>query len=435
MGNGVFTVSKSRTTSESSTTESEAVVSICTIHVLPAKSSACAFEDVEEDVSTTLGEEHHEAANSISSLPGNDDSASCASVQSESVCGDAVDDDKDVSLLAMPKCEHSPRSRPSSAINRWRIFVEEQVMCDKREQMILWEAKEALESISKPSQQAFKKTIVDLQRQLFQAFKENDQMLVATLFENLKTVVVPESERLEGLVASCMEKYKIGKARWKFLESIHSYDDELPQRILSELGDMPNGDKLAVLLAEAEWRRPHFQEMVLALARNINRASNITEICNKYGLDQKELYLPLESGNPYDFGGTASPGTLVKVHFGPPKSSDRAEAKGVEWLLDLNRATLEFEDPYVLAVAYRMLSAQHAKTITVVQNKFLQDRFTQPPNLHLIIDLNGWKVELQLILSDFLKIKYEQHKLYEIIRANEPRSVLKPIYEIPLPNK
>merc|ERR1712224_502158 len=102
-------------------------------------------------------------------------------------------------------------------------------------------------------------------------------------------------------------------------------------------------------------------DMVLNIVANINGASDIADICRDYGLDHREFFLPLLSANPYDFGGTVRPGTLAKVHFGPPKLSERAEAKGLEWLLDLDRATIEFEDPYVLAVAYRMLSAQRKK--------------------------------------------------------------------------
>jgi len=124
------------------------------------------------------------------------------------------------------------------------------------------------------------------------------------------------------------------------------------------------------------------------------------------------------------------PGTLVRAHFGPPKSLARAADKGLEWLLDLNRVTLEFEDPYVLALAYRMLDSVHRQGITVVQNKFLQEKFVQPPSLHLIIDLGSWKVEVILILSDFLEIKHEMHKLYEILRAPDPRSILKPVYDM-----
>jgi len=199
--------------------------------------------------------------------------------------------------------------------------------------------------------------------------------------------------------------------------------------VLSGLQDIPQGEQLAILLAEAEWQQPAFIAMISDVVDSLNGSADTISICSKYGLDADVFYLPLRS-EKLQLSVDGSAGLLVRPHFGPPKSPDRAAVKGVEWLMDLNRVTLEFEDPFVLALAYHMLNAEHKQMVTAVKNKFLQEKFTQPPCVHLIIDMDGWKVEVMLILSDFLEIKHEMHKVYEILRAQDPGCILKPIYDL-----
>merc|ERR1712118_193192 len=55
----------------------------------------------------------------------------------------------------------------------------------------------------------------------------------------------------------------------------------------------------------------------------------------------------------------------------------------------------------------------------------------QPPNIHMNLAFkDGWGVEVQLTLTDFLKAKCKLHKAYEANRAEKVTEVLGPIYNL-----
>lgn len=99
-------------------------------------------------------------------------------------------------------------------------------------------------------------------------------------------------------------------------------------------------------------------------------------------------------------------------------------------LFDLLRATIEVNDPYLVAVAARLLRAVFGDAVRV-KNKFADAIDTSSnagakiviPVLHMNFDLDGHIVEVQIILSDHLTIKKEAHKYYEIARAVNGSSV------------
>ena len=97
---------------------------------------------------------------------------------------------------------------------------------------------------------------------------------------------------------------------------------------------------------------------------------------------------------------------------------------------DMNRVTLVVEDPYIMALIYSALQAKHR--VVGVKNKFKQaGGWEQPPDLHLIVDLEeGWLVEVQLLFQDILDIKKEMHRYYNIERAASPLEILGPLYKI-----
>ncbi|GMI02697.1 hypothetical protein TrLO_g6859 [Triparma laevis f. longispina] len=67
---------------------------------------------------------------------------------------------------------------------------------------------------------------------------------------------------------------------------------------------------------------------------------------------------------------------------------------------------------------------QHAPQSTNIhglKNKYLQETFKEPPNLHMNLDIkDGWLCEVQMLFRDILLIKKELHKFYDVSRADGP---------------
>ena len=139
---------------------------------------------------------------------------------------------------------------------------------------------------------------------------------------------------------------------------------------------------------------------------------------------------------------------LVKARFGPPKSYQRAlikEKQGLanvesgkhkDWngLRDLNRVTLEFEDPLMLILAFKGIMKKYK--VSGLKNKFKSIKeisYDQPPDIHMNLDFgeagSPWLVEVQLMFSSILTIKKELHKFYDIVRAESPRDIMSPLFK------
>ena len=178
----------------------------------------------------------------------------------------------------------------------------------------------------------------------------------------------------------------------------------------------------------------------------MNQASSIRDLCETYGIDSSP-YIYDKFGNTVElidpifaFGDGTASNVLVKERFGPPKGYQRALAKEEEgitksgadkWigLRDLNRVTLEFEDPLMLTLACNALMKKFK--VSGLKNKFEwihTETYDQPPDIHMNLDLGkGWLVEVQLMFASVLTIKKELHKFYDIVRAKEPTTILSPI--------
>ena len=99
---------------------------------------------------------------------------------------------------------------------------------------------------------------------------------------------------------------------------------------------------------------------------------------------------------------------VVGCRFGPPKEFARAlektkkateELKKGEvfmGLKDLNRVTFEFEDPFVMALCFECIKVSDDFTLAGLKNKYLQESYEQPPDLHMNLDMgDGWLVEVR----------------------------------------
>ena len=97
---------------------------------------------------------------------------------------------------------------------------------------------------------------------------------------------------------------------------------------------------------------------------------------------------------------------------------------GEDWkgLRDLNRISMEFGDPLLMALCFEVLKEKY--TVYGLKNKYLEEPYEDPPVLHFNLDLgDGWLVEVQMLFRDILQIKKEQHKFYEVKRATGPWAV------------
>ena len=153
------------------------------------------------------------------------------------------------------------------------------------------------------------------------------------------------------------------------------------------------------------------------LVTSMNTAKTIDEVCDRHGLDKaawtvdsngRKLVLRAAGFNIDDSE------DVVKAKFGPPKGSARAlvklqEAKKEEekggkkgtGLKDLNRISLEFHDPLVMALMFECLKNHKTIKIVTVKNKFKlkagKTKFEQPPDLHVNVDIgDGWLCEVQV---------------------------------------
>lgn len=138
---------------------------------------------------------------------------------------------------------------------------------------------------------------------------------------------------------------------------------------------------------------------------------------------------------------------LLRVTYGPPKALARALQKGPEWLLDLNRCTVEADCYSVLVLAFLLVKnriEQKGGRITRFDNYHLLQQpaaadfgvsggilnldLKRPPCLHLNYVMDGWSFEVMFMLCDFVEIKHRLHKFYDVVRAKDISSLYAPVF-------
>jgi hypothetical protein len=265
--------------------------------------------------------------------------------------------------------------------------------------------------------------------------EKKDQMMQE--FQVLKEIAREQSLRLGNLIEACMAKYRTVSERYKFVDSVISTTDVYHQQKPPDIAGEDPARQLRALLAIAMYEEPPFRKQIKKLVQCLNRAASdedeqydLSGFCRDYNLDA--TLFPFELSSCVKIPGREK---VVVGKFGPPKGFDRALIKlglGKE-LEDLNRVTLVCEDPYVMGLVFKALQSQ--SKIVCVKNKFKQvSGWEQPPDLHLILDINGrgWLVEVQLLFHDILAVKKEMHRYYNIERAPSPLEILKPLYKLDL---
>ncbi|GMH64089.1 hypothetical protein TrST_g1144 [Triparma strigata] len=258
----------------------------------------------------------------------------------------------------------------------------------------------------------------ELQTKMFGKLKAAAVDDAQVTFDELKAFCGDQAKRLGNLIAVVMNKYKMTDPRryepFEQVQDIAVKEQAPPPATLS----LPQ--QVDFQLANASWFEEEFRAAMTEVASVFNEAKTCEEICEHYDIDNssgkwsKELraevfHLDLRTNQ------------VVKTQFGPAKGFPRALEKMTQGktLRDLNRVTFEFEDPLLMALCFEVLNKKY--NIYGLKNKYLQETFKEPPNLHMNLDIReGWLCEVQMLFRDILLIKKELHKFYDVNRADGP---------------
>jgi len=282
------------------------------------------------------------------------------------------------------------------------------------------------------------KTMKALERELCIAYCDSNAPRCEELFEQMQARAKLENTRLTRLMGTCQRKYAALGRRWEILRLISEKNSKTVQQ-----WPLPT---LVGLSIQARLLEEPFRATLKTLVSQFNESldDGKTEITWPLVLKALRDAGLIESGDGHRAEAEAIatsdnrritnyllfwPAKLrCCVSFGPPKGLERAQAKLREErqfptsLCDFMRASLEFRDPLLL-VAFLANVARHPNFEVVrVKNKFREEHFTQPPNVHVnvLFKAEGLQhiAELQFHLSDFLTIKECQHGPYEVMRSN-----------------
>ena len=282
-------------------------------------------------------------------------------------------------------------------------------------------------------QEARAKT-TELQRRMVAQLQEGKANATQATFEELRDFSIKQADRLRDLIDVVMNKYRTtDPGRYKALETIPKSSPGQQQRPAP--ASLSVEDQVKFQIAAASWEEKDFREKMSELVNFFNGSEMTCEqVCEHYGLENSDGRWSKEFRTAA-YKLEANTSDVVKARFGPPKGFPRALVKTKEGLeeeaktgkkhnglRDLNRITFEFEDPLLMALLFEVLNTIFK--VVGLKNKYLQETFKQPPDLHLNLDLgNGWLVEVQMLFRDILAIKKEDHKFYDAKRASSPWDV------------
>ncbi|GMH92303.1 hypothetical protein TrVE_jg7551 [Triparma verrucosa] len=206
------------------------------------------------------------------------------------------------------------------------------------------------------------------------------------LFSTLKTEATDATQQLQPIIQKCMAFYRTAggpdhfQLDPEFIEPMPLTRQQLRADDLTDPSDIAE-----FLIAVGAENQDKFQNPLKKLVADFNDPSASFESIHQKYLDE----MPPPSMRNLPFRNPTfvlEPGNRKKVvreRFGPLKDEKRGRAKikqGKE-LTDINRVTLEFEDPKVLELAFRCIEATRAYALVCVKNKL--NETDQPPCIHL----------------------------------------------------
>ena len=249
------------------------------------------------------------------------------------------------------------------------------------------------------------------------------------LFAKLKGIAVEYNENLSRLMVKAVEAYEAATERCALLKEI-SKSSEIVKNFPDQMEPAGENHSTQVknLLKEGTHVQPGFKAAIEGIVDKFNSAESTADVMKEFGLDEdflcgKEGVLPETFGTTRDLELRHSrlvipgepPEILASSRYGPPKSYGRAIDKPITNLNDLNRVTVQFQNPHAYALFYYALCKEFK---VYARNKHDQPGgYTQVPCVHLMIDWEGgYLVEVMLMLTAFLEIKKMQHHAYDILR-------------------
>ncbi|GMI01555.1 hypothetical protein TrVE_jg12121 [Triparma verrucosa] len=257
---------------------------------------------------------------------------------------------------------------------------------------------------------------------------QDDKARLKELFGTLKTEATKATDQLQPTIQKCMEFYKTAggpdhfQLDPEFIEQMNLTKRQLCDEDLTE-----SSEKAAFLIDLGGETQDKFQAPLKRLVADFNDPNASFE--SIYQSYLREMPPPnmrnLPFRNPTFVLEPGNRNRVVRERFGPLKDQIRATAKikqGRE-LLDINRVTLEFEDPKVLELAFRCIEATRDYALVCVKNKL--NETNQPPCIHLNVAVKSgqskyehdWICEIQMYLRSVLRIKTASHIFYNVARA------------------
>lgn len=254
----------------------------------------------------------------------------------------------------------------------------------------------------------------------------------AGAFKDIKGIAASESARLSELVASVMDMYAHLAERYKFLEAIPE-GGKCPVKQVLPVGGRADAKRdvrsVRLLLAKAARLDDAFREKVEHVVTLFNGAASTADLAQRLGIDTADWPLDIRGDKTGRLSLPGADKTIVaRLRFGPPKSLGRALEKELGSLKDLNRCTIECQDPYVAALLLAALKIKFP--VVAVKNKHMQTVYEQPPDIHINVDLGGGFLgEIQIILTYCLVIKETVHNYYKLSRAETADLICEPIFK------
>ncbi|GMH84084.1 hypothetical protein TrST_g11232 [Triparma strigata] len=255
----------------------------------------------------------------------------------------------------------------------------------------------------------------------------DDKARLKELFTTLKTEATKATDQLQPTIQKCMEFYRTAGGPGYFqLDPEFIVPMLLKRKQLCDEDITDPSEKAEYLIGLGEDTQEKFQAPLKRLVADFNDPNaSFERMYKRYlfkmpppsikNLPWRNPTFVLEPGNS---------NRVVRERFGPLKDEKRGRAKikqGSE-LTDINRVTLEFEDPKILEFAFRCIVASNF-VIVCVKNKL--NETNQPPCIHLNVAVmsgqsgyeHDWICEIQLYLRSILRIKTTSHIFYNVARA------------------
>ncbi|GMI14094.1 hypothetical protein TrLO_g458 [Triparma laevis f. longispina] len=238
-----------------------------------------------------------------------------------------------------------------------------------------------------------------LQTKMFGELGAADVASAQATVNQLKVFCGDQAKRLGDLIAMVMNKYKTTDPRG--YEPFEQVKDIEVKEQTTPPSALPLPEQVKFQLVKATWYEDNFQAAMSEIAAVFNASKSCEEIYEHYEIDNSD--------------GKWSKELRAEV-FNLDSTTDEVMEQG-KTLRDLNRVTFEFEDPLLMALCFEILNKKY--NIYGLKNKYLQETFKEPPNLHMNLEIkDGWLCEGQMLFRDVLLIKKELHKFYDVNRAD-----------------